>query len=377
MKSPMPYQELLWGRVLRPDTNRIEDVLLIRARCYGTSSSLDGTVSFSRWRAWFALGGPELADMPRISGLDISLSGFSEANRPSPSKIDFDNPSNTFRSELIGSAQGMNLHSVLIASQQNGSGYRNSSWESVLRLEIDEEISVLDGPKHAVAVLSAYSVLSGKYALAHWLALATGEADTLSRRWGAVYGGLGVIWTASNAEPYRDGPKLERAEDKAFMANWLRFFFEQHRIAVNMFETLQFASLARTGTLIDRAGMLVRLGYLSEVLYELSRSFPIGPKEAKKNRLLEQLKSLVAQLRFHLSCNILEDEVLDYWKELRHMSAHPKEGSHSHESTWRAITQWIAVLDAWLLMYLGASKEAARLVLQAGELVYQSGDGGI
>lgn len=356
-----PSQEFLFGRMLRPDTNRTEDLLLVDARCHSRIAAFDGTVTFSKWSTWFALTGPDLTDMARIDGVDISLYGFSEANEQRPASGITDDYA--LPSELLGSTLGVNIYLTQIASRQRGSGYSNSSWESILRIELDQDASVREGPKYGVAMLSAYALLSGEYRNAHWLAVSMGNAEPLSRRWGSVYGNLGVLWSASSAERNYRGFRLTRAEDKSALVKWLQFFFEESRIARSMLEALQFASLAQTGTVIDRAGLLVRLGYLSEALYGLSRSFPVGPTQSSKKSLLDQLTRLVEQLELHLSCAVVDAATLDHWKKLRHMSAHPKSGEQSPAEDWKAIWRWTAVLNAWLLMYLGASSETTRQVL--------------
>lgn len=87
LSTSLPAQEYLWGRILRPDTNRIEDVLLVGARCHSQTVTGDGSVTFSKWRTWFAVAGSDLTDMERIDGVDnISLYGFSEANEQYPAQ---------------------------------------------------------------------------------------------------------------------------------------------------------------------------------------------------------------------------------------------------------------------------------------------------
>ena len=367
LSTEPPTQDFLWGRILRPDTNRTMDVLLVDARCHSRTVTSDGSVTFSKWSTGFSLTGPDLTDMARIKGVDISLYGFSEANGQHPAQGITEDY--TLPSELIGSTQGMSIYLTQIASRQRGSGYDNSSWESILRLELDQEVSVREGPKYGVALLSAYALLSGEYRNAHWLAVSMDYEEPRSHRRGSVYGNLGVLWSASRAGRNYRGLQLTRAEDKSALVKWLQFFFEESRIARSVLEALQFASLARTGTVIDRAGLLVRLGYLSEALYELSRSFAGGSTANRKRKLLDQLTRLVEQLELHLSCSVADVATLEHWKELRHMSAHPKSGEQSPTEDWKAITQWTAVLNAWLLMYLGASSETIRQVLEASGLV--------
>lgn len=364
--AKLPVREFMWGRILRPDTNRIEEVLLVDVRCHSRTAAIDGAVTFSKWNTRFAVAGPDLTDMARIDGVDISLYGFSEANEQSPAQgITSDY---TIPSELIGSTQGMSVYLTQVASRQRGSGYNNSSWESILRLELNQGVSVREGPMYGVALLSAYAVLSGEYRGAHWLSASTNNAVSQSRRWGSIYGNLGVLWSSARAAHSNEGLRLTRVEDKTALVAWMEFFFEHGRIARGVVEALQFASLARTGSVVDRAGLLVRLGYLSEALYALSRSFPVGPAENRQKTLLGQLTRLVVQLEVHLSCSIADGNTLGHWKDLRHMSAHPKSGEQSLAEDWKAIRQWTAVLNAWLLMYLGASRETTCQVLERNGL---------
>lgn len=107
--------------MLRPDTNRTEDLLLVDARCHSRIAAFDGTVTFSKWSTWFALTGPDLTDMARIDGVDISLYGFSEANEQRPASGITDDYA--LPSELLGSTLGMNIYLTQIASRQRGSGY--------------------------------------------------------------------------------------------------------------------------------------------------------------------------------------------------------------------------------------------------------------
>lgn len=415
LDSDLPSFAQIFGRVINPATNRGLEVVLINTRCYRSNRSLFGTPNVFWFRAWLAVVAAEVGGDFMFTGLDISLSGYSEANRPVPAEVLARGAEPTFRSEPLGSVHGLSLSTALISSVEHGSGRRSFRWEEVLRLERDAPVGYAEGPMHAAAVLSGYSVLSGKYVPVNRLSFF--GSDPSGKRWdGDVYGRFGLEWAAVEPGTDHNGWELVEAQDKVFLVNWLDFFFNTSLTATDLFEALQFWKLAASGTPIDWAGLLVRLGVLSEALFSLQAEPAAKPSsevfrkirresEAKiteaisayegeltpeevaylggfrvtwdaerRPTLVEKLRVLVRQLERRLELPLVHIDTIREWKNLRTASAHPSDLSSRRERAPRAIRQWTAVLNAWVLMHLGASTAAICNVLVQAKLLQTGQD---
>lgn len=67
----------------------------------------------------------------------------------------------------------------------------------------------------------------------------------------------------------------------------------------------------------------------------------------------------------HLEETLVSNKAIDHGKALRNHSAHPGEQLQNLSGAPRAIPEWWAILNAWILMHMGASTESVRAVLAA------------
>lgn len=406
--TPKPHQDVMRGRILLPETGHSREIVLIRARCNSTSTSLGGSPNVSWWVAQMAVVAPQLGGDEMVNGLDVGLAGFSEANSPPRATIIADVDELKFRSETLGAVSGMSLSSALLTSKERSAGKEHVNWERVLRVELEASIPMSSALEHAVAVLSGYSVLSGRYAPIYGLSFHGNKPDPdSSSGWmGDVYGSFGLEWQKADALNTR-GKKISEPADSEFLVTWLDFFFRRRVIARNMFEALHFWHLATSGKPADWAGLLVRLGVLSEAFFGLQSDAPTLPGDksfrkvrkfierqvsdaiergdletpfgkedflahfreswavASKDTLAQKLQGLVQQLEAYLGQALVGEGEIKLWKEMRHNSAHLGDQEDKLAGAPSMIQRWSAVLNAWLLMHLGASMNSVRASLGA------------
>lgn len=396
---------VVYGQILIPGkTNAFKSITLVSVSNLNRTTGLRSGIEVAVWNACFALLGNELLDLEqdRFNTVDVCLEGFPEAYGPSPKEIQSIEPTQGWPVDIFGRAAAAQLGVYVWIGRKQLSREETLWWEALFRLTLDNPESLNQCLQRIPALISGYSMLNGRYTPVHWLRLANHQPGSVTSDYD-LYGRFGQDWTTV-AKYHMDQNAVNEPEDREFLLRWLDFYRQDsgQSVAKELFGALHARYLASQQQKIDWRRELIRLGALTEAIFKLRPgSESVWPREKEFEGVWKRIEPLINQtieqealqlpidqdefvtqlkrtwriisrdsLAEHLraiardvedNANIAAgqgtDAEIKQWVRMRHQVAHHGTDLPSDRESFIASQEWRAILNAWLLMHLGAHPE--------------------
>lgn len=409
------------GNVLVPGrNNQFKSVTLVGVENSDMSTGLLSGAEMSNWRVSCALLGSQPLDLDEVSfnTIDVCLQGFPSSYGPSLDEVFHRDEGPQSRTDIFGSVAGVELSAYVWVGHDSSSFRSNHRWwEAAFRLTLDEPETLQGCLSRIPAVISGYSMLSGRYTPVHWIRLANHTDESVLSDYD-LYGNFGESWTTVDRLP-NEHQDVNSTEDREFFLNWLELCQSDagKSLGEELSDALQAEYTASQGQKIAWRLELVRLAGLTEAAWKLRKNKESAwPAKRLFGRTWKRLKPLIeqaideAELELPYSSTVfvdqlrriwdmaagdslahnlralaqevhadalfeartgsaqMQDDEIQHWVRMRNHVAHQGQSPPSVREALQAVRKWRALLNAWILMHLGAHADTVRVIVDRAKL---------